>query len=221
LAGYNESITQEEISGSGGMEMTQLLFIANAGKQIRDIMTGKNPKDRRYTESEEQLALLFDSMTRELDPETRRRMMSGQEDALTLRIINSVAGREKAKLRNEELFKVVVLPDSALEAEVSSSLFPQGLNGNNQTVEDDRVVKEVLRSMDPTFKKKFAYIAVNGSQEDKIALKNSIIGYSSQDNIALGAELFDRLEKNNLKNDRVREILRENGQIEEILNAFK
>lgn len=219
--GYDENEGGSVEGDTGGTDLAQILFIAEAGKQIQSIMSGRNPADKRYYESTEQLAVMFDQMTKDMDSQTRQRMMAGGDDALASKIISSLAGRENARLRNEDVMKFIVMPDSVLDAEVSDMLFPQVLNGSNQTVEDNRVIMDVLDGMDPAFKKEFVYIAVNGSLDDKTALKDSITGYSSPENRALGAELFDKLGKNGPENDRIREVLRKNGQIGELLDAFK
>jgi hypothetical protein len=215
-AGFNENFTE----GAGGADMAQLLFIADAGKRIQSMMSGKDPSDKRYYVPTEQLALMFDAMTKNLDPEARQRMTAGRDDALASRIISSLAGREKARLRNEEVMKFMILPDSALDAEVSDMLFRQVLNGSNQTVEDDSVIRGVLDGMDPAFKRKFTYMAVNGSLEDRATLKDVISGYSSTENRALSAELFDRIGKGNIEDERIREILRENGDLDDIMKTL-
>jgi hypothetical protein len=216
--GESSDITLGEDSGA---DFAQIMFIADAGKRVQSIMSGKNPADRRYYEPTEQLAVMFDQMTRNLDPEARQRMTSGNDDTLASRMIYSLAGREKARLRNEDVMKFMLMPDSSLEAEVSEMLFPQVLNGINQTVEDDRVIRGVLDGMDPAFKRKFAYIAANGSQDDKVEMKDILSGYSSAENRALGAELFYKIDKNVLENDRIRDILRKNGQLGELLDTVK
>jgi hypothetical protein len=220
LGGYlegNESITV----GEGEVDLAQIMFIAEAGKQIQNKMSGKNPADKRYYEPNEQLSVMFDQMTRNLDPEIMQRMVAGKDDALASRIISSLAGREKARLRNEDMMKFMMAPDSSLDTEVSNMLFPQALNSSNQTFEDDRVIRELFDGMDPAFKRKITYIAVNGSLDDRGALKDIVSGYSSAENRALGAELFEKIGKNSLENDRIRNVLRENGGIDEMLNVLR
>jgi hypothetical protein len=142
-----------------------------------------------------------------------------------------VANRELARIREMNLDEVT-MPESMMEDEIEGLLEP----GDNETIEMAKAESAVITSiaavnprkqlirnritaMNPTFKREIAYIAVNGTSEEKERLRNRVNEFTMEENREMGLRLYNKIKAGQLDNGLIRTMLMNNAELKEILKT--
>jgi hypothetical protein len=176
-------------------------------RRVQWMLARQKLKETGYNGPVSELAVAFNNMTRHLKADFRESIINGTDEGLTRNVAYAVANRELARLRQENLDEVNVSDDAE---EVIVGLAEAGRG---------QLIRNRIRSMDPEFKRKLAYIAVNGTSQEKQKLRERLNDYAGQENRARGMRLYVKIVANRLNHTLIRMMLAGDSGLKEIIDS--
>jgi hypothetical protein len=180
-------------------------------------------------------------MTEKLEPDVRESIINESDENLTNRVVYSVANRERAKLMEERLMRVrmsdiavqdgiealIVSGKTAGEINKAETAQPTEAETGYTGIEhplftgerEKHLIMDRIETMNPDFKRRIAYIVVNGSVEERGRLRDRINALTLAENRELGVDLFDRIKAGRLNHTLIRSMLKMEAGLREILES--
>lgn len=178
-----------------------------------------------YTGSVSQFTAAFNNYTKEMKAGVKVMVLNGSHTQLTQKVVLAVANREMAKIREAEMAQLA-LHDESLDEKIEALTVQYGtaeaadaamaLKGSSRGAS---VIRVRLTAMEPSFKLKLAYIAVNGSEMEKERLRTQLAGLESDEEKAMASRLTANIKAKKLNHTLIRALMRKQAQLMDILSS--
>ncbi|MBD3388842.1 MAG: hypothetical protein GF416_07225 [Candidatus Altiarchaeales archaeon] len=195
---------------------------------VRTAIRAENVESVGYRGSEEELEDAFNTKTKGLKEGIRERVVSSS--VLARKVVLAVASREAATER-EMKAKNMEMGESEMEEEINSLLEGEDEVGMDSAVTEvytehpgkplkvtaqkpaeSTAVRERVKAMDPEFKRKLAYIAAYGSEEEKATLRERLESCADEENRMTAARLYKNIKEKSLNHTMIRMMLLKNTE---------